>query len=88
VRLLQQRLDEADPGRSIPLRNGWVKKQLTEILAEAGQPMKVSDIRAELEEKLGRKLPDFAVKDCLSRNARGKSPRFKRLKRGWYEVRD
>lgn len=70
----------------MPLRNGWVKKQVTDILSEDGRSMKVSEIRAELERRLGRRLPDFAVKDCLSRNAHGQSARFERVKRGWYRL--
>ena len=68
------------------LRNGWVKKHVTEVLSLAGRPMKVSEIRADLERELGRRLPDFAVKDCLSRNAHGQNAQFKRVKRGWYRL--
>ncbi len=64
---------------------GRVLKTVIQVLADAGRPMQVSEIRAGVEALRGEPVPASSVKDCLASNA-GPGGRFIRIARGRYQI--
>jgi hypothetical protein len=59
---------------------------ILEVLSQAGVPMRVPEIHAAVESKLGSSVPRATIKSFLSYNASGKAPRLERLSRGRYRL--
>jgi hypothetical protein len=52
----------------------------------AGTPMRVSEIHMAVEHLLGSPVAYSSVKDALSAHTRGADQRFRRIRRGCYEL--
>jgi hypothetical protein len=50
--------------------------------------MRVREIHAAVEELLGAPVAYSAVKEALSAHARSSIPVVRRIRRGWYELRN
>jgi len=59
---------------------------VTSVLELAGKPMSVREIRARVEQRLGEHVPCSSVKEALSAHAHGGDQRFRRIRRGYYEL--
>lgn len=59
---------------------------VTGILESAARPLRVQDIHRAVEDLIGEPVPCSSVKDALATHARGDNPRFRRTRRGCYEV--
>lgn len=68
------------------LRNGLVPRAIQRVLADAGEPMRVRDIHAAVEDRLGVSVPVSSVNCWLSQNTKGRQPRLVRLGRGRYLI--
>jgi hypothetical protein len=55
-------------------------------LGDAAEPMRVREICAAVEELLGERVPDSSVKDALSAHSGRADHRFRRTRRGCYEL--
>jgi len=67
-------------------RRGAVIAAITEVLREAGRPVRVSEIHSLVGLALGRELSYKTLKDSLSAHAHSQRPRFRQRRRGWYEL--
>jgi hypothetical protein len=70
--------------RQRPRRHGWVTKAVVTVLAEQDEPMRAKDIHAAVEALVGGPVAGSSVKQVLSSNVSGPSPRFVRIARGRY----
>ena len=68
------------------LRNGLVPRAIQCVLAEAGEPMRVQDVYAAVEDRLGMPVPKSSVNAWLSQNAKGEKPLIVRLGHGRYRL--
>ncbi len=59
----------------------------TNVLKQAGQPMRVREVHAAVEGLLGAPIPFSSVNEALSTHASGPDRRFHRLRYGVYEQR-
>jgi hypothetical protein len=57
---------------------------ITEVLRANEGPMYMAEIYAAVEVRLGKPVSRPSIKNCLSRNSSGDSPRFERVDRGSY----
>jgi hypothetical protein len=73
-----------DSSRQRPRRHGWVTKAAVTVLAEQDEPMRAKDIHAAVEALVGGPVAGSSVKQVLSSNVSGPSPRFVRIARGRY----
>jgi len=80
------RRKRGSPARLNPKRRGATIAAITEVLREAGQPVRVSEIYRLAEVALGRPLSYKTLKDSLSAHAHSQRPRFRQVRRGWYEL--
>jgi hypothetical protein len=55
-------------------------------LGDAAEPMRVREIHAPVEELLGEPVPYSTVKDALSAHSGCADHRFRRTRRGCYEL--
>ena len=70
----------------LPRRQGTVLAAVTAILTSAAGPMPVSAIHASVQGQTGVAVPYSSVKDALATHARGSDRRFRRTRRGCYEL--
>lgn len=68
------------------LGNGVVQRAVVQVLATAGQPLRLADVQAAVEELLGQSVSRNSVGWCLSTGARGDEPRFERVGHGCYQL--
>ena len=68
------------------LGNGVVRRAAARALAD-GQPMKLLDIHAFIEDSLGRPVSYASVEWCMRMGIRGQRRWAVRLKPGWYRLR-
>jgi hypothetical protein len=61
---------------------------VTQVLEQAGQPMRASEIHAEANARLGRPIRWSSVKGILSAYTLGGDRRFRRIRRGVYDLRE
>lgn len=91
-KLRNKLLREAAPSasQSIPPRprTGELPKAIATVLADASEPMHISDIRVAVERLLGRPVDYRAVKARLSEGTLLRQPRLRRIARGCYEPSD
>ena len=59
---------------------------VTTVLERAGEPLRVRDVHAGVEELLGERIAFSSVNDALSTHA-GHDQRFRRLRYGVYDRR-
>jgi len=64
-----------------------VLETVTLVLELAGEPMWAREIHAAAEQLAGKPLLWTSVKAALAAGAAGKSPRFERVRRGYYRIR-
>jgi len=69
------------PGRPIP-----VLEIVTTVLERAGEPMRVREIHAAAAELVGESIRWSSVKGILSAHTIGGDRRFRRIRRGCYEL--
>jgi hypothetical protein len=74
------------PSQRHPRRQGAVLTAVTSALADAAQPMRVSEIHVAVEQLLGSPVAYSSVKEALSAHTRGADRRFTRIRRGCYEL--
>ena len=72
--------------RTAPPSAPPVLSTITEVLELAGGPMRAREIHAAAELLLGRPLLWTSAKGTLAANASGDDPRFRRVRRGVYEL--
>ena len=72
--------------RDRKLRGGIVPNAIERVLTDAGKPMRVRDIHAEVEELLGMSVPASSVKNWLAKQVQDRPPRVVRLGRGRYRL--
>jgi hypothetical protein len=72
--------------RSAPPRLQPVLETLTRELEEAGRPLRACEIHAAAERLLGEPLEWSSVKGTLAGYSGGDVPRFRRVRRGVYEL--
>ena len=72
--------------RMAPASAPPVVSTLTQVLETAGKPMRACEIHAAAELLLGRPLLWTSVKGTLAANASGRDQRFRRIRRGVYEI--
>jgi len=77
--------DRAGDGK---LRFGTVSGAVLAVLAHAGKPMLFIEIHASVEALLDIQVSRSSVKQFLSDESRHRNPRFVRLQRGLYGLRD
>jgi hypothetical protein len=75
---------QLDAGR---LGNGVVKRAVAKVLASAQRPLTVLETRAAVVDLLGHPVSKGSINCCLSTGALGNEPRFERVARGCYRLR-
>ncbi len=60
---------------------------VTTVFEGAGQPLRMRDIHARVEELLAAPIPFSSVNEALLTHTGGRNPRFRRLRYGVYERR-
>jgi hypothetical protein len=73
--------------RALRRRQGSVLDAVTNVLEQAGRPLRVREVRAAVEECLGGSIPFSSVNEALSTHTSGKDHRFRRVCYGVYEHR-
>jgi len=73
--------------RALRRRQGSVFEAATSVLKQAGQPLRVRDVHAGVEELLGGPIPFSSVNEALSTHAGGPDQPFRHLRYGVYEYR-
>jgi hypothetical protein len=68
-------------------RFGTVGSAVVEVLAKAGEPMRLSAIHEAVEEKVGGDVSLHTSHDSLLRRAKGPGALFERPSRGYYRLR-
>ncbi len=71
----------------LKLGNGVVQAAVVKVLAAAGRPMRLSEVRTAVDVLLGRPVSKDSINWCLATGARAKEPRFERVGRGCYQLR-
>jgi hypothetical protein len=74
------------PSQRLPRRQGSVLAAVTSILENSAEPMRVRDIHRAVEALLGGPVPYSSAKDALASHAHGEDRRFRRTRRGSYEL--
>lgn len=69
-----------------PSRTGEVPRAVARVLADATEPMHISDIRQAVARCLGRPVNPRSVKWALSEGTLLRNPRFKRTALGYYRL--
>src|SRR5450759_1596212 len=72
--------------RSVPAKVSPVLETVTRVLERAGKPMPAREIHAAACELVGEPLLWRSVKAALSADVTGKHPRFRRVRRGVYQL--
>jgi hypothetical protein len=68
------------------LGNGVVQRAVIKALAAAGEPMKVADIRAAAEQRIGQPVQNKSILWTLHMGVKGDRPRFERVSYGVYRL--
>jgi hypothetical protein len=76
---------QLDVGR---LGNGVVQRAVVKVLASARRPLTVLEAHAAVVDLLGRPVSKGSINCCLSTGALGEEPRFERIARGCYRLRN
>jgi hypothetical protein len=74
------------PPETARLGNGVVQRAVVKVLALAGQPMRLRDIHAVVEDRLGQAVSKESVSWCLRMSRCGDEPRFERVAFGSYRL--
>lgn len=75
------------PPSARPLaRAGELLQSAVAVLSDSDRPLRVAEVRQEIECRLGRPVNPGSVKACLSEWTIGPSPRFERVERGVYRL--
>jgi hypothetical protein len=61
---------------------------IARVLEEANCPMRAREIHAAAEQLAGEPLRWTSVKGTLAAYAEGSKPRFERVRRGYYRIRE
>jgi hypothetical protein len=72
----------------IPAKVSPVLETVTLVLELAGKPMRAREIHAAAEQLSGKPLRWSSVKGALAAYAEGSNPRFERVCRGHYRVKE
>jgi hypothetical protein len=97
LRQLSEKLDRLAASNAAPrtsarrdrrLRGGLVPQAVVSVLRDAYGPMRVRDIHADVEERLGRTVPASSVKNWLAKQVVSEASRVVRLDRGRYRLAD
>lgn len=75
-----------DRSRDGKLKFGTVSGGVLAVLAESRVPLRFIEIHARVEALLDMPVARGSVKQCLSAEAKHRTPRFVRLKRGLYQL--
>ena len=75
---------QLDMGR---LGNGVVQRAVVKVLASAPCPLTVLEAQAAVVDLLGHPVSKGSINCCLSTGALGDEPRFERVARGCYRLR-
>lgn len=87
ARLLSQAARSERTANPPPLRCGAIQDAVIRVLAEADDPMRVTEVHAAVERVLSMRVSKDSVNSCLSTRARGADPLFVRVKFGHYRLR-
>ena len=74
--------------RPVPAKVSPVLETVTRVLERAGEPMRAREIHAAAEQLAGEPLRWNSVKGALAAYAEGSNPRFERVRRGYYRIRE
>jgi hypothetical protein len=72
--------------RPAPARVSPVLETVTLVLERAGGPLRAREIHAAVQQLAGEQLLWTSVKAALAAGVAGKSPRFRRVRRGVYQT--
>ena len=86
ARLLRKAAASPRQPRSAPATPSPVLATVTCVLELAGNPMQTREIHAAAEQLGGKPLLRTSVKGTLAAYGSGRNPRFRRLRRGVYEI--
>ena len=67
---------------------GWVVEAIERVLRDRAAPMQAKDVHAAVEAALGRPVSWSSVKNALVAGISGRSPRFVRIAKGRYRLRE
>lgn len=70
------------------LRKGLVPRAIEKVLKDASEPMRVCDIHAAVEDRLGTEVPASSVNCWLAKHVKGSPPRLVQFGRGRYLIND
>ena len=84
--LLRKALANPREPRPVPAKVSPVLETVTLVLERAGEPVRAREIHATAETLAGRSLLWSSVKGTLAEHASGPKPRFRRVRRGVYEL--
>jgi hypothetical protein len=85
-RLLAKTATNPRQPRSAPAKVSPVLENVTLVVEQAGRPMRAREIHTTAEELAGEPLLWTSVKAALAGGACGRSPRFRRVGHGVYEL--
>lgn len=66
-------------------RPGEIRDAIEQVLANAGRPLKLKEIHASVEARLGSPVAASSVRSYLNLNA-GRGGQFQRVRRGVYRL--
>ena len=72
--------------RPAPVKVSPVLETVTMVLELAGEPMRAREIHTAAQQLAGEQLLWTSVKAALAAGMAGKSPRFRRVRRGVYQT--
>jgi len=75
-------------GYRLTHRHGWVLEAVTHVLESSAEPMQAIAVHAAVEEMLGEPVVWSTVKNALASNVGGEAPRFERVGRGRYQLKE
>jgi hypothetical protein len=75
-------------GYRLTQRHGWALEAVTHVLESSAEPMQAIAVHAAVEEMLGEPVVWSTTKNALASNVGGKAPRFERVGRGRYRLRE
>ncbi len=88
---LPRRLARVKPTGTIGARHrrvGWIVEAVVRVLVDRQEPMQAKEIHAAVEALLGEPVRWASVKAALAGNIAGPSPRFVKVARGRYRLRE
>jgi hypothetical protein len=84
--LLRKALANPREPRPVPAKVSPVLETVTLVLELAGKPMRAREIQAAAEQLVGEPLRWTSVKGALAAGASGPERRFRRVRRGVYQL--